>query len=192
MSTLEQTLALVPAVYARLGDALTPGRGTGEGNTPDPRHKPAPARLDAVEHRHLLLRGLRWWVDAVDDGERRIVPVGASPARMCAFLLWSAPRMAAEDRAELHGQLTEWLAKAWPLVGDVPTPRPRLPLEALTRRVPVHVAAEALGVSVSTVKRRTERTDGTVVLKDAAGPLCDQSWLPEAWCEHCRPDTVRA
>lgn len=186
--TLEDVLATVPRVYDMLGDALTPGR-TGDGPTgpADPIHRPAPARLDAVEHRHLLLRGLRWWVDAVEltSAEHQ---VGDSPARMCALLIANLSVMDDGDRTELHGQLTEWLHDAYPLVGEVDTPKPRLPLSALDQRVPVHVAATALGVSVSTVQRRTPgRTDGTVVLRDAAGPECPQSWLPEPWCAHCRP-----
>jgi len=190
---LDVVLATIPEVYAQLGEALTPGRGGGEPSAPDPLHKPAPARLDAVEHRHLLLRGLRWWLATTSSSG---VPegVGDSPAKACAILLARLPHLTAEQRAELHSNMDGWLRKAWPLVGDVATPKPaRLPLQAMHQRVPVHVAAEVLGVSVSTVKRRTpDRVGGHVTLEDAAGPLCEQSDLPEPWCWHCRPDTVRA
>lgn len=188
---LRATLTLVPAVYARLGDALTPGRGAGDGpSTPDPVHRPAPARLDAVEHRHQLLRGLRWWVASTSPSG---VPegVGVSPARMCAVLLARLPHLSPSHRVELHANLTVWLDDAYHLTGAVAAPRPRLPLEALTQTVPVHVAADVLGVSVSTVQRRTPgRVGGMVVLRDAAGPLCRHTDLPEPWCAHCRPDSV--
>lgn len=190
MRPLRDLLVQVPAVYAELEHALLPVR-TGEPSdtSPDPRHRPPPANLAVTEHRHLLVKGLRWWVDAVRDrGER--TEVGHSVPRMCAWLLGHVDVMAPEDQAELHANLTEWLGEAFPLVGSVTPPAaPMLPAAALERHVPVHVAATALGVSVSTVKRRTvgKRRDGVVLLRDAAGVvLCLQSDLPPAWCAHCR------
>lgn len=189
MTPLSELLARVPVVYGLLQDALVPGGGGGydgervSGGGGEPPK--APANLEVAEHRHTLLRGLRWWVDAVVDGWPG--KVGDSPTHMCALLLAHLHVMAPEDQAELQTNLWDWLGGAMPLVGKVSTPTPpRLPLEALDRRVPVHVAAEVLGVSVRTVQRRAPRADGTVVLREAAGPLCDQSDLPAPWCDHCR------
>jgi hypothetical protein len=149
-----------------------------------------------TEHRHKLLRGLRWWVDAVvDPDERRfVVGLGDSPARMCALLLANVGGMADEDQDTLRENLWEWVGEAMPMVGKVSAPVPALPREALDQRVPVHVAAKALGVSVSTVKRRTPdtREAGTVLLREAAGPLCVLHDLPPAWCAHCRGDDMRS
>lgn len=186
MTPLDRLLVRVPAVYAELGHAMLPGRAGGDGPAaaPDPVHRPAPGNLDAAEHRHVLVKGLRWWVDVVDhDGPR----VGDSVPKMCAVLLGHLHVLAPEDRETLQENLWDWIGGAMPLVGAVPTPEPPLPLEALDRRVPVHVAAKALGVSVSTVKRRADREAGTVLLRDAAGPACVMSDLPAAWCAHCRP-----
>lgn len=179
----------VPAVYAELGEALLPARwGEPPDSSPDPRHRPPPARLEVTEHRHLLLKGLRWWVDAVQDvtvvGKGRTV--GESVPRMCATLLHYLPNMAAEDQETLQANLWEWVGGAMPLVGKVPAPVAPLPVEALDRVVPVHVAAEALGVSVSTVQRRSPgRVGGRVKLSEVAGPLCELSDLPAAWCGQC-------
>jgi hypothetical protein len=191
VTTLAELLAKVPAVYDQLEGAMVPGGGAGDGMPTGPRsvHPNAPARLDVIDHRHQLLRGLRWWVDAVQDvtvaGKGRTL--SESPARMCAVLLHHLPDMAAEDRATLRGNLWDWIGDAMPMVGKVEAPKvPALPLEALDRVVPVHVAAKALGVSVRTVRRRAPRTAGMVKLSDAAGPLCPQSDLPATWCDHCR------
>lgn len=190
MKPLRDLLVQVPTVYAELGHALLPVR-TGEPSdtSPDPRHRPAPANLAVTEHRHLLLRGLRWWVDVIAADTP---PVGDSPARMCAVILAHLDVLEAEDQATLRANLWEWVGDAMPLVGAVPTPEaPALPREALDRRVPVHVAAKALGVHVSTVKRRTaNREGGMVLLRDAAGELCAMSDLPPGWCEHCRARSV--
>lgn len=191
MTPLADLLVRVPAVYAELGNALLPRRsGEPSDTSPDPRHRPAPANLDVTDHRHQLLRGLRWWVDAVHEKGQRVPRLGDSPARMCAWLLAHLEHMAPEDQAELQTNLWDWVGDAMPLVGAVTAPgTPRLPREALDRHVPVHVAAHALGVSVSTVKRRTvgKRSEGIVLLRDAAGEvLCTQSDLPPAWCDHCR------
>lgn len=75
MTPLERHLLLIPSVYAELATAAVPGQAAEPpDHSPDPRNKPTPARLDVVEHRHLLVRGLRWWVDAVgaEDAPRRI------------------------------------------------------------------------------------------------------------------------
>jgi hypothetical protein len=107
---------------------------------------------------------------------------------MCAILLGHLHLMADEDQDTLRENLWEWVGDAMPMVGKVSAPVPSLPREVLDRRVPVHVAAKALGVSVSTVKRRTPETreSGTVLLREAAGPLCLMHDLPPAWCAHCR------
>lgn len=193
MTRLERLLARVPAVWSELGRSLKPGSGSvgGERVSGNPRvEAPDVANLTVVEHRHRLVRGLRWWVDAVtpDPGDRPM-GLGDSPARMCAWLWANVAVMAAEDAAELERNLWEWESEALPLIGAVATPdAPVLPREALEQVVPVHVAASALGVGVSTVKRRTvgRREGGRVLLRDAAGVLCVLSDLPPAWCAHCR------
>lgn len=193
MRPLRDLLVQVPAVYAELGHALLPGRsGEPSDTSPDPRHRPAPANLEVTEHRHQLVRGLRWWVDVVTDARQQAfpAPVGGSVPMMCAVLLGHLHLLADEDQAELQANLWDWVGDAMPLVGAVmPPSAPMLPREALGQVVPVHVAAEALGVSVSTVKRRTVglREGGRVLMADAAGwVLCTMSDLPPAWCEHCR------
>jgi hypothetical protein len=190
VTPLRDLLVRVPAVYAELEHALLPGRsGEPSDSSPDPRHRPAPARLEVTEHRHQLLRGLRWWVDAVGvEGRLRTAPMlGDSPARMCAWLLAHLDVMADEDRAELRANLWDWCWDAMPMVGKVVAPAtPMLPREALGRSVSIRVAAEALGVHRRTVQRRTGQTGGEVLLRDAAGPLCPLHDLPPAWCAHCR------
>lgn len=184
--TLPELLARVPAVYEQLQEALVPGGGGDGPRGPRAVHPNAPARLDVIDHRHQLVRGLRWWVDAVDDGTSPL-PVGESVSRMCAWLIANLHHMDANDLATLRGNLWDWEGDAMPMVGTVETPTPALPRAALDQVVPVHVAAEALGVSVSTVKRRAPREGGMVKLADAAGPLCEVSDLPALWCAHCRP-----
>lgn len=189
MRPLEDLLVQVPAVYAELGHAMVPGRsGEPPDSSPDPRHRPPPARLEVTEHRHLLVKGLRWWVDVLREWVD-VPRLGDSPARMCAVILANLGVLEPEDRETLRANLWDWVGDAMPLVGLVAAPSaPMLPAAALERHVPVHVAATALGVSVSTVQRRTlgKRHDGIVLLRDAAGVLCVQSDLPAAWCAHCR------
>lgn len=182
---LEQLLAMIPTVYVELGQVtVLTGSGGPPDRSPDPRDKPIPANLSVVDHRHQLVRGLRWWVDAVKDAPTA-QPVGESVTHMCALLLHYAPGLESEDRDELTTNLRQWLHKA-DRMNNPPDDRPApIPAEALSQRVPVHVAAKALGVSVSTVKRRTPgREAGQVLIRDAAGPLCVHD-LPPAWCAYC-------
>lgn len=185
MTTLEVALATVPVVYAELEAALVPGGGGGgERVSGGTRTAPAdPARLEVVEHRHKLLRGLRWWVDAVADDTPHYV--GDSPARMCVVILDNLRHMDPDDRAELRANLDDWLHDAYPHVGVVEQPRGVLPLEALSRVVPQSVAAKALGVHPTTVLRRAGGVGGPVKLADVAGPKCPATDLPAAWCAHC-------
>lgn len=185
MIPLANLLERVPAVYAELGHALLPGRsGEPSDTSPDPRHRPAPARLEVTDHRHKLVRGLRWWVDVIAADTR--VPVGESVPRMCAVILANLHVLEDEDAAELQANLWEWIGDAMPLVGAVPTPKaPALPREALDRVVPQSVAAAALDVHPTTILRRAGGKGGPVKLADVAGPLCVMSDLPLKWCAHC-------
>lgn len=189
MKPLEVVLATIPEVYAELEAALVPGGGGTGGDRVSGGTRvsaPDPARLDVIDHRHLLVRGLRWWVDAVrEDG--KWLAVGHSPALMCAVLLDTLPDMAPEDRAAMHEQLSDWLWAAYPHVGRVDAGTlPVLPVESLQAVVPQSVAAKALGVHVTTILRRAGGKGGPVKLSDVAGPECEQSQLPAAWCAHCR------
>lgn len=188
--SLERLLERVPQVYAALGEAqVLPGAGDPEERpAKDPTYKPAPGRPDVIEHRHELLRGLRWWVDAVAvDHRPGSYPVGNSVAHMCALILHNVPHMAPEDKVELAANLDAWLVKAWPYVGRMePHTRQSLPLEAVDAILPVHAAAKLLGVSVRTVQRRAERTDGLVRLGDVM--RCDHG-LPQGQCHYCERTT---
>ena len=190
MRPLEVVLATIPEVYAELEAALVPGGGGTGGDRVSGGTRvtaPDPARLDVIDHRHLLLRGLRWWVDAVRETGAPTPRVGASPARMCAYLRWAAPAMDPADRADMTQQLSDWLWAAYPHVGRVDAGTlPVLPVESLDAVVPQSVAAKALGVHATTILRRAGGKGGPVKLSDVAGPECVQSDLPAAWCAHCR------
>jgi len=182
-------LATIPEVYAELEAALVPGGGGPGGDRVSGGTRvtaPDPARLDVIDHRHLLLRGLRWWVDAVQEGGKYL-GVGHSPALMCAVLLDNADAMDPDDRHAMHTQLSDWLWAAYPHVGRVDAGTlPVLPVESLDAVVPQSVAAKALGVHATTILRRAGGKGGPVKLSDVAGPECVQSTLPAAWCAHCR------
>lgn len=196
---LRRDLQLVPRLYGMLGDALVPGRsGEPPVSSPDPKHRPAPANLDAVDHRHLLLRGLRWWADAVGT-EGASKHLGDSPAYLCAWLLAHLSEMAPEDQDTLAGNMDEWIGKAMGLVGgpELP-PEPfikvrELPPGSEDAMVSVATAAQVLGVSVRTVQRRVpNRVGGLVRLGDAMlEPVTELRRLPRCihdlsgGCERC-------
>lgn len=173
VSSLRDVLLSLPRVYGMMGDALVPGRsGEPPVSSPDPKHRPAPANLTAVDHRHQLLRGLRWWSDAVGT-EGAGTHLGDSPAHMCAWLLAHLDVMDPDDRTEMKANLSDWLEKALGMVGGpVPEPEPfirvrQLPAGAEDSVVSVAVAAKVLGVSVRTVQRRApHRFAGQVRLGD--------------------------
>lgn len=188
MTALPVLLAQVREVYDDLVDASLPVR-TGEPSdrSPDPREKPAPGNLAVMQHRHQLVRGLRWWVSAVrdpDDTSR----VGESVTSMCVWLLDHLDVMAPEDRAELRNNLRSWLVKASGYLGDQPAPAPLpLPAEAYDQRVRVADAAKLLGCTVRTIQRRVpveRRTGGLVLLREAW--RCDHCDLAHGECEHTR------
>lgn len=171
MRDLSRLLREVADLYSQLQDALVPGgnRAPGDpGGSPDPVASPAPARLDVIEQRHLLLRGLRWWCDAVDPDLERTYVIGNDVARMCDYLIRWAHVMAPEDVETLAGNLQDWINGALPLVGSPSERRVSLPPGAEAQVVPVHEAAKLLGVTVRTIRRRTpDRADGMVKLGDA-------------------------
>jgi hypothetical protein len=191
-TTLHRLLTEVPAVYAVLGEALVPGGGGGGDGMPrapkDPLERPAPANLEVAEHRHKLLRGLRWWVDAVRDTPppagfigpatftehlATLPPVGSSISGLCAMLLAHLHVMAPEDHAELRSNLEDWLHDAYAVTGHRSRPAKalQLPEGAEDSMVRVADAARILGVSVRTIQRRAARTEGLVRLGDVLGPV---------------------
>lgn len=190
MSRLGRLLREIPGVYDDLGHALIPARSSEPpDHSPDPRNRPAPARLDAVEHRHQLVRGLRWWVDAIKDRDEQ-TRVGESVLAMCAWLNARKALLEPEDAATLAGNLRSWLVKAAGIAGDKPAyDEPvTLPVEAWGRVVSQRVAAEALGVPVSTIWRRAGKRGGPVKLADVAGPTarCGACDLIVGQCPHTR------
>jgi hypothetical protein len=176
-ATLRRLLTEVPAVYAVLGEALVPGGGGGGDGMPrapkDPLERPAPANLEVAEHRHKLLRGLRWWVDAVRDPDQELPPIGHHATLMCAVLLGHLDAMAPEDHAELRTNLEDWLHDAYAVTGHRSRPAKalQLPEGAEDSMVRVADAARILGVSVRTIQRRAARTEGLVRLGDVLGPV---------------------
>lgn len=195
MSTrLERLLGEVPLLYAQLEDALLPGRNRDPdepAGSPDPLAKPAPARLDVIDIRHLLVRGLRWWVDALRSSVEAPLPIlGDSVPGMCAWLLANVHEFELEDQRGLAGNLQEWIGSALPLVGAPERDRVvPLPRAAAAQVVPVHEAATLLGVTPRTIRRRTPaRADGLVRLEDALSDAdrCTHG-LWERTCSLCTP-----
>jgi hypothetical protein len=177
-------------MYAHLGDELVPRRSSEPpDSSPNPMHRPPPANLDVAEHRHQLLRGLRWWADAVGtEGAGR--HLGESVAHMCAWLIAHLGDMAAEDQETLYGNLNEWLAKATGMAGGYEPPaepfiRVRdLPAGAEDSIVSVAVAAKVLGVSVRTIQRRSpNRFAGQVRLRDVMS-VCIHDLVRCVDCAH--------
>lgn len=149
MTGLPELLARAASVHADLIDAALPGRAGDPDERPavDPTRKPAPGDLGVMEHRHQLVRGLRWWVDAVrDPGEH--TQVGHDVALMARWLAGHVHVMAAEDRAELDANLSAWLVKAAGIMGAPNTPR--------SAEGSAEALAERLGVPVRTVQARLE------------------------------------
>ncbi|WP_408895914.1 hypothetical protein ACJ5H2_13435 [Nocardioides sp. R1-1] len=184
--SLESDLRRIPGVYADLEDALVPGRSLEPpDSSPDPRNRPAPAKLNVADHRHKLMRGLRWWVDAVHPREGKVPRVGQDVALMCGALLAALPVMEEEDRATLHSNLQEWLLRSWELLGDGGEVRVGLPAAAMDQRVRVADAARMLGCTVRTIQRRVpaeRRPGGMVLLREVW--RCDLCELPHGECAH--------
>lgn len=186
MTALPRLLASVAAVYDDLLDASLPGRGgdPDERPAPDPTHKPAPGDLGVMEHRHKLVRGLRWWVDAVrDPGEH--TQVGHDVTLMARWLAAHVNVMAPEDRAELASNLSAWLGKSAGIMGAPVSAPIALEDAQLDQRVRVADAARLLGCTVRTVQRRVpadQRQGGMVLLRDVV--RCDLCDLPDGTCPH--------
>lgn len=182
MTPLERCLRQVPGVYSELEQALLPGRsGEPSGKAPDPIDRPAPGDMRVMEHRHKVVRGLRWWVDAL-HGSGSDVRVGHSVPLMCLWLWQNRAALEAEDAEELTTNLREWLAESWEFLGAPEPTRVTIPLEAYGQTVTQAVAAKALGVSVSTVWRRAGR-GGPVVLGEVAS-RCTHCDLIVGQCSH--------
>lgn len=153
----------------------------------DPLNQSPPGDLSAIEHRHLLLRGLRWWV-AREGGEH--TRVGQDVAAMARYLADHVHVMTPNDRTELASNLTRWLRRAYRFLGDTRPNRP-IPREALGAKVaPIRVAdaAALLGCTVRTIRRRVPpelRPGGMVRLRDAVG-RCRDCGQPVGLCDHTR------
>jgi hypothetical protein len=198
VSELERLLRTLPGLYEELEDGTRPlrtGDEVARGGR-DPRDKPAPGRLEVMDHRHELVRGLRWWVDAVRERGTRTPRMGDNVFRMCAWLFNHLDVMADEDRDEMLANLGAWQRRAWRMM-DLPDDRKdplgfMLPPEAFDRVVQVKTAAEVLGCTVRTIQRRVpadRRPGGMVRLGDAA-PRCELCDLIVGQCEHTRVRTV--
>jgi len=187
VSTLQRLLASVASVYDDLLDASLPGSGgdPDERPAPDPTRKPAPGDLGVLEHRHKLVRGLRWWVDAVHERGERVPRMGQDVALMASYLSAREEVMAPEDQDALEGHLRSWLVKSARIMGEPDRPPAPLPVEAWDRVVPQSLAAQALGVSVSTVWRRAGSRGGAVRLGDVTGPRCELHDLLSGQCADC-------
>lgn len=170
MTGLQRRLASAAAVYADLLDASLPGAGgdPDERPAPDPTRKPAPGNLSVLDHRHELVRLLRWWVDAVHEHGERTVRMGSDVPTMARYLAANVHVMADEDAGTLYGRLGGWLDKAARFMGEPDSPPIQLDAAAYARTVPQAVAAQALGVPVSTIWRRNGGRGGPVVLADVA------------------------
>lgn len=170
---LTELLQRVPGVYDDLqhAHAVKVGEPSEQIAHADPESSP-PGKLAVIEHRHKLVRVLRWWVDAVRDPDDKTPPVGESVGRMVLFLTTHLERMAAEDRTELRNELGDWRRHAWKLMDPAPmTAEERLgwmlPPDTPQQIVPVHVAAKLLGVTTQTIRNRSPRkTTGKVKVED--------------------------
>lgn len=199
MSELQRLLRTIPGLYEELEDGSLPMR-TGEvsDRPKDPREKPAPGRLPVIDHRHELVRGLRWWVDAVRENGERTPRMGDNVFRMCAWLHSHVDVMAAEDRAELLSNLSGWVRTAWRMMDRAEDPKDpdglgfMLPPEAYDRVVRVKDAAELLGCTVRTIQRRVPaaRRPGGMVQLGMAAPRCGHCDLIVGQCDHTRVRTV--
>jgi len=184
---LARQLATAAAVHADLVDAALPGNA-GDPNdrpAPDPTRKPAPGNLTVMEHRHRLVRLLRWWVDAVHERGERVPRMGHDVARMARWLAAHEDVMAPEDAARLFGQLRGWLHTSSGMMGEQTSAPISLRDDQLDQRVRVADAARLLGCTVRTIQRRVpadQRPGGMVRLGDAA--RCDHCDLPVGQCAH--------
>lgn len=192
MTGLGRLLASAASVYDDLVDAALPGNA-GDPNdrpAPDPTRKPAPGNLGVMEHRHQLVRGLRWWVDAVrDPGEH--TQVGHDVALMARWLAAHVDVMDQTDAADLETHLRRWLGKAAGIMGTPDSAPVVLEGVQLDARVRVADAARILGCTVRTVQRRVpadQRAGGMVRLGDVA--RCEPCDLPVGQCAHSVRVTV--
>lgn len=188
MSRVVTLLRRVPIAYEELGQSLLPSAGRGEmvSGGGELVNRRAPASIAIIDHRHKLLRGLRWWVDALDGGDRSL-PAADNVAAMCGWLTKMVHVLEPEDEIELTRNLGQWVDRAFSLMGDRDAPK-MLPPDAWDQEVPVAVAAKVLGVNVSTVRRRAPSSP-RVRLGDVARPVvprCTHSDLPTGMCDHCR------
>jgi hypothetical protein len=221
MSGLRDLLIRCPTVYASLEADLQRGSAGGEservsGGGGD--EKPAPVQLAVADHRHALLRGLRYWVAITSQHPEVPQPFGVaeSPVKMCAWLLGNYHLLSVAHQTEMASNLSDWVHGSSGM-GDLPKIRSSVPLGVtclnvtevddvvlyacggtlwammpadrdasawLTCRecrgrwdvtdlpaaanisVPVHEAAQMLGVHVRTIRRRATREGGMVKLGD--------------------------
>ena len=186
MTGLQRRLATAAAVYGDLLDASLPGRsGEPSSASRDPRDKPVPGSLTVLDHRHELVRLLRWWVDAVHEHGERTARMGDDVPAMARYLAAHVHVMADEDAGSLYGRLGGWLARSAGMMGEPDSPPIVLQPAAWDRVVPQSVAAQALGVQVSTVWRRNGSRGGPVRLGDVTGPRCEQHDLLVGQCADC-------
>lgn len=147
-----------------------------------------------MEHRHVMVRGLRHWCAVVAWAAKVDTPmVGESIERACAWLEAYAPDLSPDDQRQLRHDLRVWLDRAWSMLDQAPPekgahPWERLPMGAWEQTVTVKTAAEVLGCTVRTIRRRVaaeDRAGGRLLLRDALG-RCGDCGQPYGMCDHTR------
>lgn len=174
---LSELLHRVPGVWSDLEHAHVVKVGDpSEVRAPSDPRTSTPGNLAVIDHRHALVKTLRWWVDAVKDPDSvNAAVVGGNVSHMCLFLVAHVPHMAPDDQREIASEIGAWIKRAWRLIDPAPlTPEERaewkLPPVTPQQIVPVHIAAQILNVSPRTIQRRVapeDRPNGQVKLEDA-------------------------
>lgn len=192
MSYLQRMLRQIPAVYEDLLDASTPGRRAEPSDrSPDPRDKPAPGNVGVMEHRHELVRELRRWCAATGATLGVETPMlGQSIERACAWLEVYAVDLPDDRRGALAATLSRWLNRAWSMLDQAPCEPGdvRIPPPAWEQEVTVATAAQVLGCTVRTIRRRVapeDRPGGRLKLRAALG-RCRACGKLCGLCDHTR------
>ena len=127
LTPLGKLLVQTAQVYDQLEDALhgTQGVSTGDRVTGGGDSRPLPIQADVAEHRHLLLRGLRYWASKVHATPRVLAQGGVS--HLVAWLVSEAHTLPAADQSEMGDNLRDWMAGVETATA-APSIRARIPL----------------------------------------------------------------
>ena len=128
MSDLRQLLLNTATLYRDLEDAL---HGTRTGDSAERTsggsiEAPLPLSAEVADHRHLLVKGLRYWVSRTRTPGAPAHTMHRVPA-MVAVLIGRLPDMDAADQAEMGGNLRDWKHGATSRM-DLPALRTTVPL----------------------------------------------------------------